>query len=73
MEKDALKSHVTVAKGLGFTTRTVRRRLQKLERERALMIPPKVNIAATDGMISVILFYSYMDSEAKKSVDQAML
>jgi DNA-binding Lrp family transcriptional regulator len=73
MEKDALKSHVTVAKELGFTTRTVRRRLQKLERERALMIPPKVNIAATDGMISVILFYSYMDSEAKKSVDQAML
>lgn len=73
MEKDALKSQVRVAQELGFTTRTVRNRLKKLEKEKALMIPPKMNIAATDGMISLILFYSYTSSEAKRSVDQAML
>jgi DNA-binding Lrp family transcriptional regulator len=73
MGKDALKSQVKVSQELGFTTRTVRNRLQKLERERALMIPPKVNLAATDGMISVILFYSYTKSEVKSSVDLAML
>ena len=73
MEENALKSHVKVAQELGFTTRTVRNRLQKLEREKALMIPPRVNIAATDGMISVILFYSYTSNEVKRSVDQSML
>ncbi len=73
MEKDALKSHVSVARELGFSSRTVKNRLEKLQRERALMISANMNVAAVDGMISAILFYSYTSGDMKNTVDQAIL
>jgi DNA-binding Lrp family transcriptional regulator len=73
LEGDASKSYVQVAKELGITARTVKNRLLKLELNRALMIGPTLNVAAIDGMIGLILFYSYSKRELKDAVDQTIL
>ncbi len=73
LENDGLKSYVQVAKEIGFTPRTVKNRLQRLELERALMISPAFDIASIDGMIGSFLYYSYTDQGMKSIVDQAVL
>jgi len=73
LENDGLKSYVQVAKEIGFTPRTVKNRLQRLELERALMISPSFDIASIDGMIGAFLYYSYADQEMKSTVDQVVL
>jgi DNA-binding Lrp family transcriptional regulator len=73
METDALKSHVQIAKELGFTARTVKNRLQRLESQHVLVIPPVLDIASIDRMIGLILYYSYTRQEMKDIVDQAIL
>jgi DNA-binding Lrp family transcriptional regulator len=73
MEADALKSYVQIAKELGFTARTVKNRLQRLESQHALVVPPVLDIAAIDRMIGLVLYYSYMRQEMKNVVDQAIL
>lgn len=73
IETDALKSHVQIAKELGFTARTVKNRLQRLESQHALVIPPVLDIASIDRMIGLVLYYSYTRQEMKNEVDQAIL
>jgi DNA-binding Lrp family transcriptional regulator len=73
LEKDALKPYVQVAKELGVTPRTVKNRLQRLERQNALVLHPTLDIASVDRMVCLVLFYSYTNHEAKSAVDQAML
>lgn len=73
LEEDASKSNVQVAKELGLTARTVKNRLLKLELSRALIIGPTLDVAAIDGMIGVILFYSYTNHEMKDMVDETIL
>jgi len=73
LEEDASKSYVQVAKELGVTARTVKNRLLRLETNRALIIGPTIAVAAIDGMIGLILYYSYTKSELKDVVDEAIL
>lgn len=73
LKKDALKPYVQVAKELGVTPRTVKNRLQRLERQNALVLHPTLDIASVDRMVCLVLFYSYTNHEAKSAVDQAML
>ncbi len=73
MKGDVSKSPQAVSRETGFTRRTVRNRLEKLQREKALMITGNTNIAAVEGMIPSILHYNYTSREVKSSVDKAML
>jgi DNA-binding Lrp family transcriptional regulator len=73
LEKDALKPYLQVAKELGVTPRTVKNRLQRLERQNALVIQPTLDLASIDRMVCLVLFYSYTSHEVKSEVDQAML
>ena len=73
LEKDALKPYTQVAKELGVTPRTVKNRLQRLERQNALVLHPTLDIASVDRMVCIVLFYSYTNHEMKNAVDQAML
>jgi DNA-binding Lrp family transcriptional regulator len=73
MGKDALKSHVQIAKELGITARTVKNRLRRLEAGHALMIQAAVDLASIDGMIGLLLSYSYASNGVKARVDEAML
>jgi DNA-binding Lrp family transcriptional regulator len=73
MGEDAWKSHVQVAKELKFTSRTVKNRLERLQDQNALVIPPAIDIASLDRTIGVVLFYSYSRKEEKSAVDSAML
>jgi DNA-binding Lrp family transcriptional regulator len=73
MGGDAWKSHVQVAEELKFSARTVKNRLEKLQAQNALVIPPAIDIASLDRTIGVVLFYSYSRREEKSAVDSAML
>jgi DNA-binding Lrp family transcriptional regulator len=73
MEHDAWKSHVEVAKELGYTARTVKNRLERLERQNALVIPPALDIASIDRMIGLVLYYSYTSRRMKQTVDRTLL
>jgi DNA-binding Lrp family transcriptional regulator len=73
LEKDALKPYMQVAKELGVTPRTVKNRLQRLERQNALVLHPTLDIASIDRMVCLVLFYSYTNLEVKSAVDQAIL
>ena len=73
LEKDALKPYLQVAEELGVTPRTVKNRLQRLERQNALVLHPTLDIASVDRMVCLVLFYSYTNQEVKNAVDQAML
>ncbi len=72
IEKDAVKPHQIVAKELGYSTRTVRNWLEKLQKKRAIMVTGNTDIGAVDS-ISSILFYFYNKSEVKSQTDRAML
>jgi DNA-binding Lrp family transcriptional regulator len=73
MGKDALKSHVQIAKELGITARTVKNRLQRLEAGHAFVILAAVDLASIDGMIGLILLYSYANHGVKGAVDEAII
>jgi DNA-binding Lrp family transcriptional regulator len=73
LEGGASKSSVQVAKELGVTPRTVKNRLLRLETNRALIIGPTIAVAAIDGMICLILYFSYTKTELKDEVDEAIL
>lgn len=70
---DARKPSSIVAKELGLSTRTVRNRVDKLRREKALFTLPRLNIGGMPGIIPVYLSYSYARTEGKAQVDRAML
>ena len=73
LEKDGMESYVQVAKEIGFTPRTVKNRLQRLELESALTISPVFDLSSIGGVIGVFLHYSYTNPEIKSAVDQAVL
>ena len=73
MAGDAWKSHVQVAEELKFTARTVKNRLERLQAQNALVVPPTIDIASLDRTIGVVLFYSYSGRQKKSAVDSAVL
>ena len=73
MGEDAWKSHVQVAKDLKLTARTVKNRLERLQANNAVVVPPAIDMASLDRTIGVVLFYSYSRVEEKSAIDSAML
>jgi DNA-binding Lrp family transcriptional regulator len=70
---DARKPYVTVAKELGFSSRTVKSRIDKLRSERTLFAVPEFKMGDIPGLIPVVIYYSYVEGEVKDSVDRAMV
>ena len=72
LAKDARLSSTLVSKKSGFSTRTVRNRINKLRRERTLFTLPSLNLGDVPGLIPACLTFSYSRNELKRSVDQAV-
>jgi DNA-binding Lrp family transcriptional regulator len=70
---DARKPYVTVAKELGFSSRTVKSRIDKLRSERTLFAVPELKMGDIPGLIPAVIYYSYTAGEVKDSVDRAMV
>ncbi len=73
LSQDARKSAVVVADELGLSSKTVRKRVDKLRREKAFFPFPVLNIEGIAGLIPVTLSYRYSSPEAKIAVDRAVL
>jgi DNA-binding Lrp family transcriptional regulator len=72
LRDDARKSHVAVAKELGLSSRTVKNRITRLAKEKAIMVAAEGNVAF-EGVIPAMLLFSYSNDKVKDAVDQAML
>ncbi len=69
LSRDARRSPALVAKELGFSVKTVRKRVDKLRLEHTIFPLPDLNFGSIPGLIPILLSYSYSKSEAKDSVD----
>ena len=73
LSKDARKSAVLVAKEVGLSTKTVRKRVDRLRKENTIMPLPILNMASIPGIIPVYLSYAYTKKEVKTSVDREIV
>ncbi len=73
LSKDARKPTVLVAKELGLSTKTVRKRVDKLRQENTILPLPILNIASIPGIIPIYLSYVYSNSEIKTQVDREII
>lgn len=62
-----------VAKESNVSSKTVKRRLDKMIRAKALFVLPDLNLSALAGVISTGLVITYSDSGAKPQVDHEMV
>jgi len=70
LQRDARKSFSEVATKLGVSTRTVKRRLDRMIDERAVFILPSMNPNALEGVTQADLLVVYRDSKSKAGLDQ---
>jgi DNA-binding Lrp family transcriptional regulator len=73
ISNDARKPAVLVAEELGLSSKTVRKRVDKLRMEKAFFPFPVLNIEGISGLIPVTLSYRYSSVGAKSSVDRAVV
>jgi len=73
LSNDARKPYVLIAKELGLSTKTVRKRVDRLRKENTIFTLPSLNIGRVRGLIPVSLSYAYSNKGAKGSVDRAIL
>jgi DNA-binding Lrp family transcriptional regulator len=73
LSADARKSSVFVAKELGLSAKTVRKRIDRLRRENTIFPFPILDIASIAGLIPVYLSYVYSNREAKTCVDREVI
>lgn len=73
LSKDARKSSLLVAKELGLSSKTVRKRVERLRNENTILPLPILNIASIPGIIPVYLSYVYTKNEAKTTVDREII
>jgi DNA-binding Lrp family transcriptional regulator len=73
LSKDARKSSVLVAKELGLSAKTVRKRVEKLRKENTIFAFPILKIEGVPGLIPIYLSYTYTNNGAKASVDRAII
>jgi DNA-binding Lrp family transcriptional regulator len=73
LSKDARKATVVVAKELGLSAKTVRKRVDRLRKENTIMPLPILNIASLPGIIPIYLSYVYAKSDVKSSVDREVI
>lgn len=73
LAKDARKSTNLVAKEVGLSTKTVRKRVDRLRKENTILPLPIVNIASIPGIIPIYLSYVYSNREVKTAVDRDII
>jgi len=73
LSKDARKSSLLVAKELGLSSKTVRKRVERLRSENTILPLPILNIASIPGIIPVYLSYVYIKNEVKTFVDREII
>jgi len=73
LSKDARKSTVLIAKELGLSSKTVRKRVDKLRRDNTILPLPILNIASIPGIIPIYLTYAYTKREVNTSVDREVI
>ncbi|MGI0090956.1 MAG: Lrp/AsnC family transcriptional regulator [Nitrososphaerales archaeon] len=73
LSKDARKSTLLVAKELGLSAKTVRKRVDKLRKENTIMPLPILNLASIPGIIPIYLSFVYSKSGVKTTVDREII
>jgi DNA-binding Lrp family transcriptional regulator len=73
LSDDARKSSLLVAKELGLSSKTVRKRVERLRKENTILPLPILNIASIPGIIPIYLSYVYSNTEVKTSVDREII
>ena len=73
LSKDARKSAILVAKELGLSSKTVRKRVERLRNENTILPLPILNIASIPGIIPVYLSYVYTKNDVKTAVDREII
>lgn len=73
LSNDARKSFVQVARELNLSPMTVRNRVGKLRVENTIFAVPALNVGSIPGLIPLFISFSYSNSEAKGSVDRALM
>lgn len=73
LQQNPRKSYGVIATKLGVSSRTVRRRLQRMIDDRAIFILPSMNPAALEGVIQADLLVSYENPKSKGEVDQRIM
>lgn len=73
LSKDARKPTNMIARELDISTKTVRKRVDRLRRENTILPLPILNIASIHGIIPIYLSYAYSENEVKTSVDREMV
>jgi DNA-binding Lrp family transcriptional regulator len=73
LSKDARKSSLIVAKELGLSSKTVRKRVERLRNENTILPLPILNMASIPGIIPVYLSYVYTKNEVKNSLDREII
>ncbi len=69
VQREPRRPYSETAKTLGVSTRTVRRRLDRMIEEHALFLMPSMNMEELQGSIAVNLTISYTSPEFKRDVD----
>ena len=72
LSADARRPSTSIARELGLSTKTVRKRIDRLRRENTIFTFPSLNIYGIPGLIPIYLSYTYC-ADAKGSVDRAVL
>ena len=73
LSKDARKSTLLVAKEIGLSAKTVRKRVERLRKENTILPLPILNIASIPGIIPLYLTYVYTKNDVKASVDREIV
>lgn len=73
LSKDARKSTAVVAREAGVSSKTVRNRLDKLRKEKTILMFPNLNMTNIEGFIPAVLSYTYTRPEVKSEVDSSFL
>lgn len=69
LQSDHKKPYVDVAKSLGLSSRTVKRRVTRLIEHRALFIAPEIDLKSVTGAVCADLVVHYADAQVKKQLD----
>ncbi len=70
LRRDPWKPYTTVAKELGLSARTVKRRVEKLSDSGAIYMLPVIDYAAIQGIVPVDLIVDYISKETRSTVTE---
>ena len=73
IQRQPRRAYSEIARQLGTSTRTVRRRLDRMIHERALFLLPDLNLDELRGSVAVSVNVFYKDSAAKIAVDREVI